>query len=100
LSANAEGRTDHETALLTNDERVTLLYHLYDALLRRLLAVLSPEGDQPPPTAAHLDIARKLLADHGIKATAMRTTPDVRRGLQALVTDFSTLPFVEDDKGK
>ncbi len=95
-AAQVEDRTDSETRLLTNAERIALLWQLYDALLTNLLAALTPEGDRPPPTAAVLDISRKVLVDHGIKASAMRTTGDVKRGLEALVVDLGALPFGKD----
>ena len=103
--SNDEGHADgtSDTEALTHEQRVALLWRLYDALLTRLLAALSPEEGQPPPTAAYLDCARKVLVEHGIRASAIRTTPDVKRGLQALVADFSALPFSggsKDDKGK
>lgn len=92
--------TDDETSPLTNDERVALLHRLYDALLISLLAALAPADGHPTPPAAYLDIARKVLTDHGIRASAMRTTGEVRRGLDALVADLGTLPFGKNDKAK
>lgn len=96
----AECGTDNRIEPLTDEARIALLWALYDALLTGLLAALTPADGQPSPPAAYLDIARKVLADHGIRASAMRTTADVRRGLDALVADLGTLPFGKNDKRK
>lgn len=79
-----------EDGKLSNDERVSILDRLYDALLRCLLKLL--ESDTPPK-ASVLAVARDVLRDNGIRAI---TRSELRRGLQTM-GDLTALPF--DDKG-
>jgi hypothetical protein len=81
---------DHSPA---EDERLPLLWRLWQALLYRLLEELRPEAS---PNAAMLNVARGFLKDNRI---TVENRPDLRNGLREL-EKLAALPFdppPEDD---
>jgi hypothetical protein len=76
--------------LLSDSERLNLLWQLFDALLQHLHAALTSGGD--PVKASMLDVARHFLAANNISAS---TRADMSRGLQSLA-GFRGLPFDKD----
>jgi hypothetical protein len=73
-------------APLADEERNTLLWRLFDLLLKHLVKAF--EADTIP-SAAILAVARRFLVDNGINATSR---PDIKRGLNSLA-GLAKLPF-------
>lgn len=72
--------------LLTDTERLQLLYQLYDAFLKHLHMVMT-SGD--PLRASFLEVVRQFLSQNGITAA---NRAGLRRGLENVI-ELSALPF-------
>lgn len=78
-----------EIAPLTDDERASKLWKLYDALLLYFLQAMQADK---PPSAFLVNVIRHFLAHNGINVS---TRAGMKSGLSALASG-SDLPFKVD----